>query len=61
MDSEPRDGRDDDADRQENAAAHLSGQAAEHVGRDYDGTQDAFVHEQRRQGEPEDDEDVAPR
>jgi hypothetical protein len=61
MDSQPRDRRDDDADRQEDAAGRLSDQAAEHVGRDYDSTQDAFVREQRKQGVPEDDEGVSPR
>ena len=59
MDPE-RDARRDDAERQENSAARLSEQAAEHVGRDYDGTQDAFVREQRRQGKPDDDEDITP-
>jgi hypothetical protein len=55
-----RDTRRDDAERQENTAARLSEQAAEHVGRDYDGTQDAFVRERRRQGKSEEDEDVTP-
>ncbi|MFL6055140.1 MAG: hypothetical protein ACJ72W_19845 [Actinoallomurus sp.] len=60
MSSQPRDAGDDD-DRQTNAAARLSEQAAEHVGRHYDATQEAFVGEQRKKGEPEDDEDVSPR
>ncbi|GAA0314441.1 hypothetical protein NE235_34180 [Actinoallomurus spadix] len=53
--------RDPEGARQEDDAARLSEQAAEHVGRGYDSTQDAFVREQREQGKAEDDEDVSPR
>ncbi|MEV5708154.1 hypothetical protein [Actinoallomurus sp. NPDC052274] len=58
MDADPRETSDED--RQSNSAARLSEQAAEHVGRGYDSTQDAFVREQREQGKSEDDEDVSP-
>ncbi|MCO5974980.1 hypothetical protein [Actinoallomurus soli] len=61
MDSEQHETPDHEGGRQENSAARLSEQAAEHVGRDYDSTQDAFVREQRKQGKPEDEEDVSPR
>lgn len=42
------------------AARGLREEASQHVERGYDATQDAFVHQQRREGRNDEDDDVSP-
>lgn len=42
------------------SARNLREAASEQVGRGYDATQEAFVHQQRREGRHDEDDDVSP-